>query len=172
MTLNRWLYLIGIVIFGGLTILSVISGFSYWIIPIITGLFAIYLSGVFVSRIVSRKPKSKAMLEVSDDIHQSAKIYMRRQIRTIMVVIPFMAAVVWGFMGWREALAFIMGVATSITAGYLGMSISVRTNIQTADLAEDSFSRSFRMAVFGGGVMGLLVTGFSLLVFDHPVHDL
>jgi K(+)-stimulated pyrophosphate-energized sodium pump len=44
------------------------------------------------------------------------------------------------------------------------MSISVRTNIQTADLAEESFPRSFRMAVFGGGVMGLLVTGFSLLV--------
>jgi K(+)-stimulated pyrophosphate-energized sodium pump len=164
MTVNRWLYLIGLIVFGGLIVFSLVSGFSLWVFPIIVALFAIYLSGVFVSRIVSRKPKSQAMEEVSSDIRNSAKIYMRRQIRTILIVIPFMAAVVWFFMGWREALTFIMGVATSMTAGYLGMSISVRTNIQTADLADESFSRSFRVAVFGGGVMGLLVTGFSLFV--------
>jgi K(+)-stimulated pyrophosphate-energized sodium pump len=75
-----------------------------------------------------------------------------------------MAAVVWGFMGWREALAFVIGVATSISSGYLGMSISVRTNIQTADLAEESFAKSFRIAVLGGGVMGMLITGLSLMV--------
>jgi K(+)-stimulated pyrophosphate-energized sodium pump len=164
MTLNRWLYLIGILIFGGLLITAVLSGFSLWIIPVIVGLFAIYLSGIFASQIIRRKPKSQTMLEVSEDIHSAARIYLRRQIRTILIAMPFMAAVVWAFMGWRETLAFILGVGTSMTAGYLGMSISVRTNIQTADLAEESFPRSFRMAVFGGGVMGLLVTGFSLLV--------
>ncbi len=164
MTLSRWLYLIGILVFGGLLAWAVFSGFTLWVLPIIVGLFAIYLSGIFASRIIMRKPKSQLMLEVSEDIHSAAKIYMRRQIRTILLVTPFMGAVVWAFMGWREALAFILGVGTSMTAGYLGMSISVRTNIQTADLAEESFSRSFRMAVFGGGVMGLLVTGFSLLV--------
>jgi K(+)-stimulated pyrophosphate-energized sodium pump len=164
MTLNRWLYLIGLIVFGGLIVLALASGFSLWFLPIIVAAFAIYLSAVFVSRIVTRKPNSQAMLDVSNDIHNSAKIYMRRQIRTILIVIPFMAAVVWAFMGWREALAFVLGVGTSMTAGYLGMSISVRTNIQTADLADESFSRSFRMAVFGGGVMGLLVTGFSLFV--------
>jgi K(+)-stimulated pyrophosphate-energized sodium pump len=164
MTLTRWLYLIGLIIFGGLTAGSILSGFSLWLIPIIIGLFAIYLSGIFVSRIINRKAKSEAMIEISNDIRNAAKIYMRRQIRTIMLVIPIMGVIVWAFMGWREALAFILGVVTSITSGYLGMAISVRTNVQTADLAEESFSRSFRIAVFGGGVMGLLVTGFSLLV--------
>ena len=79
MTLNRWLYLIGIVIFGGLLITAVLSGFSLWIIPVIVGLFAIYLSGVFASRIIRRKPKSQTMLEVSEDIHSAARIYLRRQ---------------------------------------------------------------------------------------------
>lgn len=144
--------------------MAVLSGFSLWIIPVIVGLFAIYLSGVFASRIIRRKPKSQSMLEVSEDIHSAARIYLRRQMRTILIAVPFMAAVVWAFMSWREAVAFIMGVGTSLLAGYLGMSISVRTNIQTADLAEESFPRSFRAAVFGGGVMGLLVTGLSLLV--------
>jgi len=164
MNINRWLYLIGFLIFGGLAVGAVLSGFNLWVIPLITGLFAVYLAAIFISRIVLRKPKSQSMLEVSEDIRNAAGVYMRRQVRTILLAIPFMAAVVWGFMGWREALAFVIGVVTSISAGYIGMSISVRTNIQTADLAVESFSKSFRIAVLGGGVMGLLVTGFSLLV--------
>ncbi|NMB61368.1 MAG: sodium-translocating pyrophosphatase [Chloroflexi bacterium] len=164
MTFTRRLYLSGSLVFGGLIIAAVFSGFNLWAIPIIVGLFAIFVAGIFVSRIVTRKVNSKEMMEVSDDIHNAARVYLRRQIRTILLAVPFMAAVVWAFMGWREALAFTLGVCTSITAGYLGMSISVRTNIQTADLAENSFSSAFRMAVYGGGVMGLLVTGLSLLV--------
>ena len=164
MILNRWLYLVGFLIFGGLAAGVVLSGFSLWVIPLLGGAFAIYLAGIFASRIVSRKPKSASMVEVSDDIHSAAQVYMRRQVKTIMLAIPVMAAVVYAFMGWREALAFVIGVVTSITSGYLGMSISVRTNIQTADLAEESFAKSFRVAVLGGGVMGMLITGLSLVV--------
>jgi len=164
MTVNRWLVLAGFVIFGILGLVALWHGLDLWIIPLIVGFFAIYLAGLFTARIVMRKPKSASMLEVSQDIQAASKVYMSRQIRTILLLIPFMAAIVWAFMGWREALAFVIGVATSLTAGYIGMSISVRTNIQTADLAEESFAKSFRIAVLGGGVMGLLVTGFSLLV--------
>ena len=164
MTSNRWLYLVGLLIFGCLIVVAVMNGFNLWVIPIIVGIFAIYLAGVFANRIISRKINSKEMLEVSDDIHNAARVYLRWQIRTILLAVPFVAAVVWAFMGWREALAFVLGVCTSITAGYLGMSISVRANIQTADQAEQSFSSAFRTAVLGGGVMGILVTGLSLLV--------
>ncbi len=164
MTSNRWLYLVGLLIFGCLIVVAVMNGFNLWVIPIIVGIFAIYLAGVFANRIISRKINSKEMLEVSDDIHNAARVYLRWQIRTILLAVPFVAAVVWAFMGWREALAFVLGVCTSITAGYLGMSISVRANIQTADQAEQSFSSAFRTAVLGGGVMGMLVTGLSLLV--------
>lgn len=164
MTRNRWLILGGFVIFGILILFALLHGLDLWIIPLMVGFFAIYLAGIFIARIVMRKPKSDSMLEVSQDIQKASKVYMTRQIRTILLLIPFMAAVVWAFMGWREALAFVIGVATSLSAAYIGMAISVRTNIQTADLAEESFSKSFRVAVLGGGVMGLLVTGFSLLV--------
>jgi len=164
MTSSRWLYFIGLLLLGGLFLAVIVSGYNLWAIPILVGIFAIYLAGVFVSRIIFRKVESKEMLEVSDDIHAAARAYLRRQIRTILLAVPFMAAVVGIFMGWREAVAFVLGVCTSVTAGYLGMSISVRTNVQTADQAENSFSSAFRTAVFGGGVMGLLVTGLSLLV--------
>jgi Na+/H+-translocating membrane pyrophosphatase len=88
MTLSRRLYLIGIVIFGGLLLWAFLAGFTLWIFPIIVGLFAVYLSGIFASRIMARKPKSQAMQEVSNDIHSAAKIYLRRQIRTILMVTP------------------------------------------------------------------------------------
>ncbi len=164
MASNRWLYLFGLLLFGGLIIAAIAFGFSLWSVPILVGLFAIYLAGIFVSRIIFRKVNSQEMLDVSEDIHAAARVYMRRQVRTILLTVPFMALVVGFFMGWRETIAFVLGVCTSISAGYLGMSISVRTNVQTADQAEESFSSAFRTAVFGGGVMGLLVTGLSLLV--------
>ena len=172
---HRILYLIGFIFFGGLILLSTALNLELWSIPIIVGAFAIYLAMIFIYRIVSHKVKSKPMLEISEDIRKSANIYLRRQITTILRLIPFMAAVVWYFMGWREALAFAVGVLTSLGAAFLGMSISVRTNVQTADLAEESLAKSLRIAVLGGGVMGLLVTGSSLLVlttlyliFDDP----
>ena len=62
MTINRWLYLLGVLLFGGLLLGVVMFGFSLRIIPLIVGLFAIYLAGVFISRIILRKPKSASML--------------------------------------------------------------------------------------------------------------
>lgn len=175
MTKNRMLYTIGFVLFGGLGAAAILLKLEQWTIPLLVGAFAIYLAGIFIYRIISRKVVSKKMLEVSNDISQSAKTYMRRQISTILRWIPVLAAVVWIAMGWREAVAFLVGVITSLGAAFVGMSISIRTNIQTADLAEESFAKSFRIAVLGGGVMGLLVTGSSLLVltilyliFDDP----
>ena len=164
MTYNRVLYLAGFIVFGALTLAAILTGFNLWVLPLIIGAFAIYLAGVFVSRILFRKITSPAMLEVSEDIRKSAYAYLHRQIRTVLYFLPVGAAVLWLFMGWREALAFAVGVVTSTAAGYLGMSVSVRANVQTADQAQVSFAKAFRAAVMGGGVMGLIVTGFSLIV--------
>lgn len=161
---NRTLIFIGFLLLGILG--AAVIGFKVdlYAIPLITGVFAIYLASLYVYKILTRKVKSTAMAEVAADIRKSADTYLRRQISTILLIMPVMAAVLWWFMGWQEAVAFVVGVITSLSAAFIGMSISVRTNIHTADMAEDSFASSFRMAVWGGGVMGLIVTGFSLLV--------
>lgn len=162
---NRILIAIGfilLIVLGGAVI-----GFQLqlWAIPLITAAFAIYLAGIFIFRIVSRKVKSASMQEVASDIRKSANAYLRRQITTVLLIMPIMALILWWFTrDWRMVICFVVGVITSLSAAFIGMSVSVRTNIQTADIAEDSFAGSFRMAVWGGGVMGLVVTGFSLLV--------
>ncbi len=162
---NRILIAVGFVL---LVILgAAVIGFQLHLlaIPIITGVFAIYLAGLFVYKIVNRKVNSASMAEVAADIRKSANTYLRRQISTVLMIMPIMAVVLWWFTGdWRIAVAFIVGVVTSLSAAFIGMSVSVRTNVQTADIAENSFAGAFRMAVWGGGVMGLVVTGFSLLV--------
>ena len=162
---NRILIAVGFVL---LVILgAAVIGFQLHLlaIPIITGVFAIYLAGLFVYKIVNRKVNSASMAEVAADIRKSANTYLRRQISTVLMIMPIMAVVLWWFTSdWRIAVTFIVGVVTSLSAAFIGMSVSVRTNVQTADIAENSFAGAFRMAVWGGGVMGLVVTGFSLLV--------
>jgi K(+)-stimulated pyrophosphate-energized sodium pump len=162
---NRILIAVGFILLAIMGAAVIGLQLQLWAIPIITGVFAIYLAGLFVYKIVNRKVKSASMAEVAADIRKSANTYLRRQISTVLLIMPVMAVVLWLFTGdWRIAVAFIVGVVTSLSAAFVGMSVSVRTNIQTADIAEESFAKSFRMAVWGGGVMGLVVTGFSLLV--------
>jgi K(+)-stimulated pyrophosphate-energized sodium pump len=162
---NRILIAVGFILLVVLGAAVIGFQLQLWAIPIITGVFAIYLAGLFVYKIVNRKVKSASMAEVAADIRKSANTYLRRQISSVLLIMPIMAIILWWFTGdWRIAVAFIVGVITSLSAAFIGMSVSVRTNIQTADIAEDSFAGAFRMAVWGGGVMGLVVTGFSLLV--------
>ena len=161
---NRTLIFIGFALLVLLGTAAIGFHMQLWAIPLLTGAFAIYLAAIFITRIFSRKVNSAAMAEVSNDIRNGANTYLRRQIITVLMITPVLAAVLWWFMGWQAAIAFTIGVITSLGAAFIGMSITVRTNIHTADLAEKSLASSFRMAVWGGGVMGLVVTGFSLVV--------
>ena len=162
---NRILIAVGFILLAVLVAAAIGFQLQLWAIPLITGAFAIYLAGLFIYKILNRKVNSASMMEVADDIRKSANTYLRRQITTVLLIMPIMAVILWWFTrDWRIAVCFVVGVITSLSAAFIGMSVSVRTNIQTADIAEDSFAGSFRMAVWGGGVMGLVVTGFSLLV--------
>jgi K(+)-stimulated pyrophosphate-energized sodium pump len=162
---NRILIAIGFILLIALGATVIGFQLQLWAIPLITAAFAIYLAGIFIFRIVNRKVKSASMQDVANDIRTSANAYLRRQITTVLLIMPILALILWWFTkDWRMAVCFVVGVVTSLSAAFIGMSVSVRTNIQTADIAEDSFAGAFRMAVWGGGVMGMVVTGFSLLV--------
>jgi K(+)-stimulated pyrophosphate-energized sodium pump len=162
---NRILIVVGFILLAVLGAAVISFQLQLWAIPLITAAFAIYLAGLFIYKILNRKVNSASMMEVADDIRISANTYLRRQITTVLLIMPIMAVILWWFTrDWRIAVCFVVGVITSLSAAFIGMSVSVRTNIQTADIAEDSFAGAFRMAVWGGGVMGLVVTGFSLLV--------
>jgi len=84
----------------------------------------------------------------------------------VLLVTPFFAALLYWILDWKVAVTAVCGVLTSLLASYIGMSVSVRTNLQTADIANEGKQSPFRVALFGGSVMGFCITGLSLIVLS------
>lgn len=106
------------------------------------------------------------MKEIALDIKTGANAYLLRQIKTILFLTPILFLSLYFLLGWQAALTSILGILTSLAASFIGMAICVRTNLQTADVAAESRYKSFLTAVRGGAVMGLCITGFSLIVLS------
>lgn len=146
----------------------------FWV-SFFVGFLAIILAVFFIAKILKRKVSSKIMAEVAENIKIGANAYFYRQIKTILFFTPLLFLTLFFLLGWKVALTSVFGVITSLTAAFVGMSISVRANLHTADLSQESPVKSFQTAVMGGSVMGLCVTGFSLvllsilfLIFNDP----
>lgn len=131
-----------------------------------TGVLAILMACFIIYRILTQKIKSRNMAEVAMDIRDGANTYLWRQIRTIIIFTPFLLIVVYFLLGWEVALTTVIGIATSLTAAFVGMSVCVRANLRTADSAIESRIKPFRFAIMGGSVMGLCITGLSLIVLS------
>jgi K(+)-stimulated pyrophosphate-energized sodium pump len=139
-----------------------------------TGLLAILLASFFIYKILTQKVASTRMAEIAGDIRLGANTYLLRQIRTILIFSPFLLILVFLLIGWQTdwknglmtALTTIIGIFTSLTAAFIGMTICVRANLRTASSANESKTKPFRLAVMGGSVMGLCITGLSLVVLS------
>jgi K(+)-stimulated pyrophosphate-energized sodium pump len=162
---NRWLY---ISITAALVVAALIATLDMrlYAVSLICGVLGILLAVVFILKITRRPIQAANMQAVAGDIRTSANAYLNRQIRTVLLVTPFFAALLYFILGWQAAITSVFGVLTSLLAAYVGMSVSVRTNLQTADVAKEGKTSPFRVALFGGSVMGLCITGFSLVVLS------
>jgi len=103
------------------------------------------------------------MQEVNSYIILGTNAYLKRQFRTIILVIPWLAIIILLLFNWSTSLAFICGVLLSLFAGYIGMNVAVRTNVRTASAARHSPGATLRTGFLGGAVMGLTVPGISLV---------
>jgi K(+)-stimulated pyrophosphate-energized sodium pump len=162
---NRWFYL-GLAAFVVAIILMIVLDMELYTFSLISGMLGIGLAAFFILRITLRPVKTVEMKEVAADIRNGARTYLRRQIKTILLVTPFFAAILYWILDWKVALTAVIGVLTSLFASYIGMSVSVRTNLQTADIANVGKGSAFRTALFGGSVMGLCITGLSISVLS------
>jgi len=162
---NRW-FLLGV----GMLVVSIVLAFTLnmqlYAVSLVAGLLGVALAGYFILRITLRPVQSAAMTEVATDIRNGAKTYLKRQIKTILLVTPFFALLLFWILDWKAAVTAVFGVLTSLLASYIGMSVSVRTNLQTADIANEGKRSPFRIALFGGSVMGFCITGLSLIVLS------
>ncbi len=133
----------------------------------ICGLLAV-LYGVITSRQVLAAPAgNEKMRDIAAAIQEGAQAYLGRQYRTIGIVGVIMLALVWVLIDSMgapvSAASFAIGAVLSGVAGYIGMNISVRANVRTAEAARTSLQGGLTMAFRSGAITGMLVAGLGLL---------
>src|SRR3982750_2583108 len=132
-------------------------------IAIICGLVAV-LYGIITSRqVLGMSAGNERMREVSAAIQEGAGAYLRRQYTTIAIVGIVVAVIIGIFLKPLSAIAFLIGAILSGSAGFIGMNISVRANVRTAEAARGSLQKGLTTAFRAGAVTGLLVAGLALL---------
>jgi len=120
--------------------------------------------GVFSVQWILAKPTGNdRMREIAGAIQEGAQAYLNRQYTTVGMAGIVLFALVGIFIGWSAATGFAIGAIFSGLAGYIGMNISVRSNLRTAEAANDGLNAAMQIAFRGGAITGMLVVGLGLL---------
>jgi K(+)-stimulated pyrophosphate-energized sodium pump len=136
------------------------------LIAIACGVIAL-LYGILTSQQVLRaSPGNQRMVEVAGAIQEGASAYLRRQYLTITIVGVVVAVIVFLLLGPVSASGFVLGALLSGATGFVGMNISVRANVRTAEAASQGLQQGLTMAFRAGAVTGLLVAGLALLAIS------
>ena len=128
-----------------------------------TGILAVAYSYLLSGQIISASPGNSRMQEIAEAIQIGAKAYLNRQYKTIAVVGIIVLAIVSYFFSYLVGLGYFIGAFLSGVAGYVGMLISVKANVRTAEASRKSLQSGLTIAFKSGAITGLLVAGLALL---------
>jgi K(+)-stimulated pyrophosphate-energized sodium pump len=135
---------------------------TLWLIVLCGALAIAY--AIWATRSVLQSDAGSArMQEISAAIREGAQAYLKRQYSTIAVVGVVIFLIVGYFLGWLVAVGFAVGAVLSGATGFIGMNVSVRANVRTAQAAIGSLAGGLEIAFRSGAITGLLVAGLALL---------
>src|SRR3954447_8770856 len=130
---------------------------------VLCGLLSIAYGAWATSSVLSADAGSPKMQEIAAAVREGAQAYLKRQYATIGIVGIVILVVLGILLGWLVAFGFLIGAVLSGAAGFIGMNVSVRANVRTAQAAISSLAAGLELAFKAGAITGLLVAGLAPL---------
>jgi K(+)-stimulated pyrophosphate-energized sodium pump len=137
-------------------------------IVFLSSLLGIGLAFFLAAKVLKKDPGSKEMVKISTAINQGANAYLKRQFKTISLIIVFLAIFLFftaqnAFFGWSRAIAFLVGALFSGLVGTVGMNLATRANSRVTAAARNTYKSALELAFQAGATTGMLMVGLGLL---------